>query len=59
MDFSSPHLGFVVVSYGLFAAVLLGLLVHGLWRGNKLRHDLQARGLNDPGVSPKQPETRS
>ena len=49
MDFSSPHLGFVVVSYGLFAVVLLGLLVHGLWRGNKLRRDLQARGLNDPG----------
>jgi heme exporter protein CcmD len=51
MDFSSPHLGFVMVSYGLFAVVLLGLLVHGLWRGNQLRRDLQARGLNDPGVS--------
>ena len=52
MDLAAPHLGFVFVSYGLFAAVLLGLLCHGLWRGNKLRRDLQARGLNDPGESP-------
>lgn len=51
MDISSPHLGFVFVSYGLFAVVLLGLLVHGLWRGKKLRRELQARGLNDPGQS--------
>ena len=49
MDFSSPHLGFIVVSYGLFAAVLLALLAYGLWRGRSLRHELKARGLNDPG----------
>ncbi len=52
MDFSSPHLGFVAASYGLFAVVLLGLLFQGIWRGKKLRRDLQARGLNDPGESP-------
>jgi heme exporter protein CcmD len=58
MDLSSPHLGFVAVSYGLFAVVLLALLGSAYWQGRQLKRQLQAKGLNDPGsTSADSPES--
>jgi heme exporter protein CcmD len=52
MDISAPHLGFVMLSYGLFAAVLLAVLCYAIWNGRKLKQELQNRNLSDPGARP-------
>ena len=49
MDITAPYLAYVASAYGLFAIVLVGLLVSVIWRGVNLKRQLQARGLNDPG----------
>jgi heme exporter protein CcmD len=58
MDFSSPHLGFVMASYGLFATVLLALLILAIWRGRNLQRELQARGLKDIGHAAVEPDKK-
>ena len=58
MDFSSPHLGFVAASYGLFATVLLAVLVYAIWRGKNLRRELHDRGLKDIGHTSVEPDKK-
>lgn len=43
MDTASPHFGFVLASYALSAAVLLGLLAWTFW--NKRKLDAEAARL--------------
>jgi heme exporter protein CcmD len=49
MDQTSAHAGYVYVSYGLSALVLIGLLVWVLLRSKRLTQQLAARNLSDPG----------
>ncbi len=41
MDFSAAHSGFVIVSYGLVALALFGLIGFVFWRDRKLVIQLQ------------------
>ena len=41
MDFTAPHLGFVLASYGLSAVLILGLVVYVLQRDRKLRAEAE------------------
>lgn len=37
MDFTAPHLGFVLAAYGLSAVLILGLVIYVLHRDRSLR----------------------
>ncbi len=41
MDFTADHVGFVFVSYGLVAVVLLAFIGFIFWRDRKLAKQLQ------------------
>jgi heme exporter protein CcmD len=49
MDTTAAHLGYIYASYILSAGVMIGLLVWVMVRSKRLKAELGARGLADPG----------
>ena len=46
MDFTAPHLGFVLASYGISAALILGLVFCTLHRDRSLRAEAERLDRN-------------
>ncbi len=40
MDFSAPHMGFVIASYGLSALLIVGLTLYVVLRDRRLRAEV-------------------
>jgi heme exporter protein CcmD len=53
IDFAAEHIGFVIASYAIVATVLLALVTHVLWRSGKLKQELRAQNLAEPGARPE------
>lgn len=49
MDWAGDHVEYVVAAYAVVAVVMIGLLVHTLWRAKKLKQTLANMRLSDPG----------
>jgi heme exporter protein CcmD len=50
MNWQADHVGFVLLSYGIAALVLGGVVVATLLRARSLRRELAAMKLSDPGT---------
>lgn len=52
MDFTAPHMGFVIASYGLSALLIVGLTLYVVLRDRRLRAEAakldKKRRWNDP-----------
>jgi heme exporter protein CcmD len=50
IDMAAEHIGFVVACYAIVGVVLMGLVVHVVWRANRLKRQLAAQNLAEPGA---------
>jgi heme exporter protein CcmD len=53
IDLSADHLGFVAMSYGIAAIIFAGLVGKAVLSARRLKRELDARGLSDPGERDK------
>jgi uncharacterized membrane-anchored protein YhcB (DUF1043 family) len=49
LDWTSPHVGFVIAAYAIVAFVWIGVLVAELRTASLLRQQLKQMNLSDPG----------
>jgi heme exporter protein CcmD len=49
MDWNADHVGFVFAAYAIVSVMLLGVLLHTLWRAKSLKKTLRDMKLSDPG----------
>lgn len=49
IDLAADHLGYVAASYGIVAAVMFALVLRSVLKARRLKRELTARGLSDPG----------
>jgi heme exporter protein CcmD len=53
IDLAAEHIGFVIASYAIVAVVLIALVVNVLWHSGKLKQELRAQNLPEPGARPE------